>query len=62
MMTTTTQKRVGKLGEHHDLYMQNDTVLLADVFESFRSKCNEICQFDPAQFFISNRISMTSMI
>ena len=30
------------LGEHHDLYVQSDTLLLADVFENFRNKCIEI--------------------
>ena len=30
------------LGEYHDLYVQSDTALLADVFESFRDKCIEI--------------------
>ena len=26
-----------KLGEYHDLYFQSDTLLLADVFESFKN-------------------------
>ena len=30
------------LGEYHDLYVQCDTFLLADVFENFRNKCIEI--------------------
>ena len=30
------------LGEYHDLYVQSDTLLLADVFENFRSKCLEV--------------------
>ena len=30
------------LGDYHDLYVQCDTLLLADVFEKFRNKCIEI--------------------
>ena len=38
------------LGEYHDLYVQSDTALLADVFESFRDKCLEIYELDHAHF------------
>ena len=38
------------LGEYHDLYVQSDTSLLADVFENFRDKCIEIYELDPAHF------------
>ena len=38
------------MGDYHDLYVQTDTVLLADVFEKFREKCIEIYQLDPAHF------------
>ena len=47
--------------EYHDLYVQSDTLLLADVFENFRNKCIEIYELDPAHFFISTRISMASL-
>ena len=30
------------LGDYHDLYVQSDTFLLADVFENFRNNCSEI--------------------
>ena len=38
------------LGDYHDLYVQSDTLLLADVFENFRKKCIEIYELDPAHF------------
>ena len=38
------------LVEYHDLYVQSDTALLADVFENFRDKCIEIYELDPAHF------------
>ena len=45
------KKRNNKnLGDYHDLYVQNDTLLLADVFENFRNKCIEIYELDPAHF------------
>ena len=30
------------------MYVQSDTLLLADVFENFRNKCIEIYELDPA--------------
>ena len=41
---------VQNLGEYHDLYVQSDTLQLADIFEKFREKCIEIYQLDPAHF------------
>ena len=38
------------LGDYHGLYVQSDTLLLADVFENFRNKCIEIYELDPAHF------------
>ena len=42
--------KIKNLGEYHDLYVQSDTALLADVFENFRDKCIEIYKLDPAHF------------
>ena len=42
--------KLKNLGEYHDLYVQSDTLLLADVFEHFRDKCLEVYELDPAQF------------
>lgn len=32
----------------YELYVQSDTLLLADVFKNFRNKCLEIYELDPA--------------
>ena len=32
------------------MYVQSDTVLLADLFENFRNICLEIYELDPAKF------------
>ena len=42
--------QIKNLGEYHDLYVQSDTLLLADVFESSRNMCLEIYEFDPSKF------------
>ena len=38
------------LGDYHDLYVQCDKLLLADVFKNFRNKYIEIYELDPAHF------------
>ena len=38
------------LGHYHDLYVQSDTLLLADVFENFRNICMKVYELDPAHF------------
>ena len=38
------------LGEYHDLYLKNDPLFLADVFENFRNICGNIYELDPAKF------------
>ena len=52
----THTKRVSKdskirsLGDYHNLYIQTDTLLLADVFVNFQNVCLVIYAFDPAHF------------
>ena len=53
------------LGKNHELYVENHTVLLANVFENFQSMCYEIYEFPPAHFLttrirIKTRISIGS--
>ena len=38
------------LVEDHDLHVQSNTLLLADVIENFRNMCREIYELHPAYF------------
>ena len=42
--------KLKNLGEYHDLCVQGDTLLLADVFENFRNTCIKVYELDPAHF------------
>ena len=42
--------KLKNLEEYHDLYVQSDSLLLADVFENFRNTCLKVYELDPAQF------------
>ena len=50
------------MGEYHDLYLQSDILLLADVFENFRKKCLEYYKLDPCNYFTSAGLSWDSML
>ena len=39
------------LGDYHDVYVESDTLLLADVFKNFRKMCIKVYELDPAHFF-----------
>ena len=52
---THTQKvwdvfEINNIGDYHDLYVQSDTLLLADVYENFRNMCLDIYELDPVYF------------
>ena len=42
--------KIKNLGEYHDLYVQSDTLLLADIFENSRNMCLNIYELDPVYF------------
>ena len=41
---------IKNLGEYYDLYVQSDTLLLAHVYENFRSLCFDKYELDPVYF------------
>ena len=42
--------KIKNLGEYNDLYVQSNTLSLADVFENFRNKRIKIYELDSANF------------
>ena len=50
------------LGDYHDLYMLTDVLLLADVFESFRSLCLDYYELDPAHYFTTPNFAWDAML
>ena len=42
--------KLKNLGEYLDLYVQGDTLLLADVLKNFRNMCIKVYELDPAHF------------
>ena len=42
--------KINNLGEYHNLYVQRDTLLLADVFENFQNVYLEVYEFNHASF------------
>ena len=50
------------MGEYHDLYLNCDVLLLADVFESFRKTCLQYYKLDPCHYFTSPDLSWYAML
>ena len=50
------------MGEYHNLYLQSDVLLLADVFENFRKTCLEYYRLDPCHYFTSPGLSWDAML
>ena len=49
--------KLENLGDYHDLYVQSDTLSLADVFNNFRDMCLKEYELDPAHFLSLPRLA-----
>ncbi len=50
------------LAEYHDIYLRNDVLVLADVFESFRKMCITHYKLDAAHYFSSPGLAWDAML
>ena len=54
--------KIKNLGEHHDLYLKTDELLLVDVFEKFVETCLNYYRLDPCHYFSSPGLSWDAML
>ena len=52
--------KLKNLGELHDLYMETDTLLLADVFENYRGVIHKNYGLDPVHFYTAPALSWSA--
>ena len=50
-------EKTKKLGEHHDLHLKSNILLLGDAFENFRKMCLKIDKLDPVKFLSAPGLS-----
>ena len=45
------------MGKYHDLYLKSDTLLLADVFKTFKNMGLKVYYLDPVNFLSAPRLA-----
>ena len=50
------------LGDYHDLYLESDVLLLADVVQNFRDMCFNFYQPYPAHFYTSPSLAWSACL
>ena len=54
--------QIKDLGDYHDLYLRTDVLLLADVFENFRSTCLKYYGLDPCHYYSAPGLSWDALL
>ena len=54
--------QIKDLGEYHDLCLRTDVLLVADVFENFRSTCLSHYRLDPCHYFSAPGLSWDALL
>ena len=54
--------KIKNMGDYHDHYLENDVLLLTDVFEKFIDTCFKYYEVDPCHYFISPGLSWDAML
>ena len=50
------------LGDYHGLYLRNDVILSADVFETYRNACMKTYKLDPAHYYTSPGLNWDALL
>jgi hypothetical protein len=54
--------KMANMGEYHDTYLLTDVLILADVFENFRSICLANYKLDPLHYYSSPGLAWDAML
>lgn len=52
----------GNMGDYHDLYLTTDVLLLADVFEKFRTMCFNYYKLDPCHYITAPALAWDALL